>query len=103
MNIWNDGRYASNIAWVAQLLDKGGVEELNKWLTDQPQLVQNDILLMMNQLVLHLEDTIDPRVKYGPNYQPLEEDHILGKWASTVSEIPKKPKLYLVKKDENNG
>jgi hypothetical protein len=78
-----------------ELLEKGGAEELNKWLMDQPDVVQDDILFMINQLVSYLEDSVsyledstDPRVKYGPNYQPLEED----------SKVPKKPKLYLVKK-----
>ena len=96
MSVWKEGRYKNNIAWIAQLLEKGGAEELNKWLMDQPDVVQDDILFMINQLVSYLEDSVsyledstDPRVKYGPNYQPLEEED---------SKVPKKPKLYLVKK-----
>ena len=51
MSIWNEGRYANNITWITQLLEKGGVKELTEWLVDQPEVVQDDILLMMNQLV----------------------------------------------------
>ena len=34
MSIWNEGRYSTNIKWVAQLLFNGGVEELEKWLRE---------------------------------------------------------------------
>ena len=104
MSIWNEGRYANNITWITQLLEKGGVKELTEWLVDQPEVVQDDILLMMNQLVLHLAEETET----SPNYQPLEEesDIILDKWVSeiaeNVSKVPKKPHLYIVKNDEKS-
>ena len=79
MSIWKEGRYKSNVKWVAQELFNGGVEKLLKSLEPEDQVVKDDILFMMNQLVMH-EDELEQR--------------------------PKKPHLYIVKNDEkseNNG
>ena len=92
MSIWKEGRYSTNIKWVAQLLFNGGVEELEKWLdTLDEQEDKDDILLMLAQMVQHLNKSIEPTVE-GAEYegpQPVE-----------YSTIRQKPFLRIVRDDE---
>ena len=92
MNIWDDGRYSTNIKWVAQLLFNGGVEELKKWLdTLDKQEDKDDIVLMLAQLVQHLNKSIEPKVE-GAEYaepQPVQ-----------APIIRQKPFLRIVRDDE---
>ncbi len=92
MNIWNEGRYSTNIKWVAQLLFNGGVEELEKWLdTLDEQEDKDDIVLMLAQMVQHLSKTIEPKVE-GAEYkgpQPIESPT-----------MRQKPFLRIVRDDE---
>jgi hypothetical protein len=92
MNIWNEGRYSTNIKWVAQLLFNGGVEELEKWLdTLDEQEDKDDIVLMLVQMVQYLNKTIEPTVE-GAEYiepQPVESPT-----------IRQKPFLRIVRDDE---
>lgn len=72
MSIWNEGRYATNIKWVAQLLFNGGVKELENWLnTLDEQEDKDDIVLMLAQMTQHLSKTIEPKVE-GAEYAELK-------------------------------
>ena len=101
MSIWKKGRYKTNVKWVAQELFNGGVEQLLEGLEPEDQRVKDDILLMMNQLVIHLEDELKPQVD-GAEYCDLGGANIAAIFESLNSK-PKKPKLYLVKNDEKKS
>ena len=92
MSIWNEGRYATNVKWVAQLLFHGGVEELEKWLdTLDEQEDKDDIVLMLAQMTQHLSKTIEPKVE-GAEY--VEPQPVQG------PVIRQKPFLRIVRDDE---
>ena len=102
MSIWKEGRYKSNVKWVAQELFNGGVEQLLKGLEPEDQRVKDDILLMMNQLVMHLEDELKPQVD-GAEYCELDGANIAAIFESlnSVKKLrSKKPHLYIVKNNE---
>jgi hypothetical protein len=109
MSIWKEGRYKSNIKWVAQELFNGGVEKLLASLEPEDQVVKDDIVLMMNLLVMYLEDELKPQVS-GAEYNYLEDTDIKAIFDALnedeLEQKPKKPHLYIVKnneKNENNG
>ena len=92
MSIWNEGRYSTNIKWVAQLLFNGGVEELEKWLeTLDKQEDKDDMVLMLAQMVQHLNKKIEPTVE-GAEYK--------GPQPVNSPNIRQKPFLRIVKDDE---
>ena len=109
MSIWKEGRYKSNVKWVAQELFNGGVEKLLKSLEPEDQVVKDDIVIMMNQLVIYLEEELKPQVS-GAEYNYLEDTDIKAIFEvlekGDLEQKPKKPHLYIVKNDEkseNNG
>ena len=103
MSIWKEGRYKSNVKWVAQELFNGGVEKLLKSLEPEDQVVKDDILFMMNQLVMHLENELQPQVS-GAEYNYLEDTDIKAIFEvlekGDLEQKPKKPHLYIVKNNK---
>jgi hypothetical protein len=104
MSIWKEGRYKENVKWVAQELFNGGVEKLLKSLEPEDQVVKDDIVIMMNQLVIHLEEALKPQVS-GAEYNYIKAI-FEALQQEDLEQRPKKPHLYIVKnneKSENNG